>query len=185
VDEFDPIQLKHYVQTRLHHTVSIASTTEAVWWVLNADRRPPFADRRSLAPSLTSLLPCSRTLRPLSREVDENCSTPHHLRSSSVSRCSPPASSPDGKISWHEFSTAMTRCLNDAHAREPQQVFNVVLFSVFSGSDGIISEQQLKKLLYLRFGTSSIEDKLVAGFGKDGPYCVGFDAFIRGMSLVL
>ena len=94
-------------------------------------------------------------------------------------------SSPDGKISWDEFSTAMTRCLHDAHAREPQQVFNVVLFSVFSGSDGIVSEQQLKKLLYLRFGTSSIEDKLVAGFGKDGPYCVGFDAFIRGMSLVL
>jgi Ca2+-binding EF-hand superfamily protein len=45
----------------------------------------------------------------------------------------------DGKISWDEFRTAMDRCLNDQHAREPQQVFNVVLFSVFSGGSSVLS----------------------------------------------
>ena len=91
----------------------------------------------------------------------------------------------DGMISWEEFSTAMLRCLHDAHAREPQQVFNVVLFSVFSEGLGIMPEQQLKKLLYLRFGKARVKEKLVTGFGKEGPYCVGFDAFIRGMSLII
>ena len=62
VDEFDPIQLKNYVQKRLHHTISIASTTEAVWWVLNAARRLPFARAISHL-SLTSLTHASAALQ--------------------------------------------------------------------------------------------------------------------------
>ena len=62
VDEFDPIQLKNYVQKRLHHTISIASTTEAVWWVLNAARRLPFARAISHL-SLTSLTNASAALQ--------------------------------------------------------------------------------------------------------------------------
>ncbi len=88
----------------------------------------------------------------------------------------------DGKISWDEFRTAMVRCLNDQHAREPQQVFNVVLFSVFSGGRGVLSQQSLKGLLHLRFGKELVEDKLAKGFGRGKGSGVHLDDFIRGMS---
>lgn len=88
----------------------------------------------------------------------------------------------DGEISWDEFRTAMVRCLQDQHAREPQQVFNVVLFSVFSGGIGVLSQQSLKGLLNLRFGKELAEDKLTKGFGRDKGTGVRLDEFIHGMS---
>ncbi len=88
----------------------------------------------------------------------------------------------DGKISWDEFRTAMDRCLNDQHAREPQQVFNVVLFSVFSGGSSVLSQQSLKGLLNLRFGKELAKDKLTKGFGPGKGNGVRLDDFIRGMS---
>ena len=92
----------------------------------------------------------------------------------------------DGKISWEEFRTATIRCINDMHAREPQQVFNVVLFSVFAEGSGMLTEQSLKQLLFLRFGKASLGDRLEKGFGQRGAICsVGLDEFIRGMSLLI
>ena len=91
----------------------------------------------------------------------------------------------DGKVSWAEFQLAVSRCIHDERAREPQQIFNFVLFAVFSQASPILSKHNLKHLLYLRFGKDVAESKLVQGFGSDGSNAVTLDQFVRGMSLVI
>lgn len=88
----------------------------------------------------------------------------------------------DGKICWDEFKTACIRCIFDDQAREPQQMFNFILFTIFSGGSPILIESQLKHLLFLRYGKEHASRKLERGFGTQGPYDVTLGQFIRGMN---
>lgn len=90
----------------------------------------------------------------------------------------------DGKICWQEFQTACIRCIFDDQAREPQQMFNYILYAIFSHSTPILIESQLRHLLYLRYGKEQAAGKLEKGFGSHGPYDVTLSQFIRGMSKI-
>lgn len=90
----------------------------------------------------------------------------------------------DGKVSWQEFQTACIRCIFDDQAREPQQMFNYILYAIFSQSTPILLESHLRHLLYLRYGKEHAAGKLEKGFGADGPYDVTLSQFIRGMSKI-
>ena len=58
----------------------------------------------------------------------------------------------DGKLSWEEFHRACERCISDSQAREPQQVYNYILFVIFSRSSNVLVESELRRLLHLRYG---------------------------------
>lgn len=90
----------------------------------------------------------------------------------------------DGKVCWQEFKEACVRCIFDDQAREPQQMFNYILYTIFSHSSPILIESQLRHLLYLRYGKELAIGKLEKGFGSHGPYDVTLSQFIRGMSRI-
>lgn len=90
----------------------------------------------------------------------------------------------DGKICWQEFQAACIRCIFDDQAREPQQMFNYILYTIFSHTTPILIESKLRHLLYLRYGKELAAEKLEKGFGSLGPYDVTLSQFIRGMSKI-
>eukprot|EP00890_Picochlorum_soloecismus_P003541 jgi/Picsp_1/4188/NSC_01697-R1_hypothetical protein [Paramecium tetraurelia strain d4-2] len=90
----------------------------------------------------------------------------------------------DRKLSWDEFYLSFVRCVKDTEGIEPQQLHNVILFSLFAGSAPILHQSELERLLYLKFGARDQvqEEMLHTAFGSTGgSYTLRMGQFVKGM----
>jgi Ca2+-binding EF-hand superfamily protein len=90
----------------------------------------------------------------------------------------------DDVICWDEFQLCYHRNVNDPVGHEPSSFFRVLEFVIFDHSHrGVIQEDDVMEVLFVRIGASRLEQEIAAIFGNQlralgGPGTLTLEAYL-------